>query len=47
MLYGEPGPFTEYKAADGRWVVPRSLQENLWANFMHLGRTLGPRTKRP
>ena len=47
MLYGEPGPFTEYKAADGRWVTPRSLQENLWANFTHLGRTLGAMTLAP
>ena len=47
MLYGEPGPFTEYKAADGRWVTPRSLQENLWANFTHLGRTIGAMTLAP
>src|SRR6185369_15492787 len=47
MLYGEPGPFTEYKAADGRWVTPQSLQENLWANFTHLGRTLGAMTLAP
>jgi nitrite reductase/ring-hydroxylating ferredoxin subunit len=47
MLYGEPGPFTEYKSADGRWVTPRSLQENLWANFTHLGRTLGAMTLAP
>ncbi len=47
MLYGEPGPFTEYKTADGRWVTPRSLQENLWANFTHLGRTLGAMTLEP
>jgi hypothetical protein len=47
MLYGEPGPFTEYKAADGRWLTPRSLQENLWANFTHLGRTIGAMTLAP
>lgn len=47
MLYGEPGPFTEYKAADGRWVTPRSLQENMWANFTHLGRTIGAMTLAP
>jgi len=47
MLYGEPGPFTEYKAADGRWLTPRSLQENMWANFTHLGRTTGAMTLAP
>jgi phenylpropionate dioxygenase-like ring-hydroxylating dioxygenase large terminal subunit len=47
MIYGEPGPFTEYKAADGRWVTPRSLQENLWANFTHLGRSIGAMTLEP
>ncbi len=47
MLYGEPGPFTEYKAADGRWVTPTSLQENMWANFTHLGRTIGAMTLAP
>jgi phenylpropionate dioxygenase-like ring-hydroxylating dioxygenase large terminal subunit len=47
MLYGEPGPFTEYKAADGRWVTPATLQENIWANFSHLGRTLGAMTLEP
>lgn len=47
MLYGEPGPFTEYKTQDGRWVTPTSLQENLWANFTHLGRTIGAMTLEP
>ncbi|MCW5892028.1 MAG: aromatic ring-hydroxylating dioxygenase subunit alpha [bacterium] len=47
MLYGEPGPFTEYKAEDGRWVTPTSLQENMWANFTHLGRTIGAMTLAP
>jgi phenylpropionate dioxygenase-like ring-hydroxylating dioxygenase large terminal subunit len=47
MLYGEPGPFTEYKTADGRWVTPTSLQENMWANFTHLGRTIGAMTLEP
>jgi nitrite reductase/ring-hydroxylating ferredoxin subunit len=47
MLYGEPGPFTEYKAEDGRWVTPTSLQENLWANFTHLGRAIGAMTLEP
>jgi len=47
MIYGEPGPFTEYKGADGRWVKPTSLQENLWANFTHLGRTIGAMTLEP
>jgi len=47
MIYGEPGPFTEYKAADGRWVKPTSLQENLWANFTHLGRAIGAMTLEP
>ncbi len=47
MLYGEPGPFTEYKNAEGRWVTPTSLQENLWANFVHLGRTIGAMTLEP
>jgi len=47
MLYGEPGPFTEYKTADGRWVTPTSLQENMWANFTHLGRTIGAMTLAP
>lgn len=47
MLYGEPGPFTEYKAADGRWVQPTSLQENMWANYTHLGRAIGAMTLEP
>lgn len=47
MLYGEPGPFTEYKTEDGRWLTPTSLQENLWANFTHLGRTIGAMTLEP
>ncbi len=47
MLYGEPGPFTEYRTEDGRWVTPTSLQENLWANFAHLGRTIGAMTLEP
>jgi len=47
MLYGEPGPFTEYKTADGRWVTPTSLQENMWANYTHLGRTVGALTLEP
>lgn len=44
MVYGEPGPFTEYKSAEGRWVRPQTLQENLWANFGHLHRALGAMT---
>jgi phenylpropionate dioxygenase-like ring-hydroxylating dioxygenase large terminal subunit len=47
MLYGEPGPFTEYKTEDGRWVTPTSLQENIWANFTHLGRSIGAMTLEP
>ncbi len=47
MLYGEPGPFPEYKTADGRWVRPTSLQENLWANFGYLGRAIGAMTLEP
>lgn len=41
MMYGEPGPFTEYKTPDGEWVRPQSLQENMWANFGHLHRSIG------
>lgn len=47
MLYGEPGPFTEYKTSDGRWVRPTSLQENMWANFGHLHRAVGAMTLEP
>jgi len=47
MIYGEPGPFTEYKAADGRWVEPTSLHENMWANYTHLGRAIGGMTLEP
>lgn len=44
MLYADPGPFTEYKTAEGEWVRPRSLRENLWANFGHLYRSIGAMT---
>ncbi len=47
MLYGEPGPFTEYKTADGRWVRPQSLHENMWVNFGHLHHTIGAMTLEP
>jgi phenylpropionate dioxygenase-like ring-hydroxylating dioxygenase large terminal subunit len=47
MIYGEPGPFTEYKNAEGRWVTPKSLHENMWANFTHLGRSIGAMTLEP
>ena len=40
-FFGEIGPFTDYKNDADRWVTPASMQENLWANFLHLHSTLG------
>lgn len=41
VFFGELGPFTDYRDAEGHWVRPRTMQENLWANFAHLHRAVG------
>lgn len=47
VFFGELGPYTDYRDDSGRWVTPGSMQENLWANFMHLHRTLGAMVLEP
>ncbi len=44
VFFSEAADFTEYKDADGRWVKPKSMAENLWANNRHLFHTLGAMT---
>jgi phenylpropionate dioxygenase-like ring-hydroxylating dioxygenase large terminal subunit len=46
MFYSEPGGLSRYKT-DGGWVEAKSLAENLWANNLHLYRTLGALTLAP
>lgn len=40
MFYGLPSQPGEYRDDDGKWKMPATVQESLWANYRHLYRTL-------
>lgn len=47
MFSSGEAPFSEYRDATGKWVVPKSFTEHLHANYAHLYNTLGAITLEP